>query len=42
MSWEPDAETPPATLQDSVSAVAIAIALAVPLLLVARLLPQLS
>ncbi|HLZ31302.1 MAG TPA: hypothetical protein VKV73_28630 [Chloroflexota bacterium] len=40
MSWEPEAETPPATLQDSVSAVAIAIALAVPLLLVTRLLTQ--
>ena len=42
MSWEPDAETPPATLQDTVSAVSIAIALAVPLLLVARLFAQFS
>jgi len=40
MSWEPDAETAPATLRDSVSAVAIAIALAVPLLLFERLLAQ--
>jgi hypothetical protein len=40
MSWEPDADTLPATLHDSVSAVAIAIALAVPLLLLARLFSQ--
>jgi hypothetical protein len=40
MSWDPDTETLPATLHDGISAVALAIALAVPLLLVARLFPQ--
>jgi hypothetical protein len=37
MSWDPDAEMLPAPLPDAVSPVVIAMAFAVPLLLLARL-----
>jgi hypothetical protein len=40
MSWDPDGDMLPAPLHDAVSPVAITIALAVPLLLLARLLSQ--
>jgi hypothetical protein len=40
MSWDPDAEPTPAPLHDAVSPLAIAVALVVPLLLLARLFPQ--
>jgi hypothetical protein len=40
MSWDPDVETQPAPLHDAVSSLAVAVALAVPLLLLARLFPQ--
>jgi len=42
MSWEPDAETVPAPRHDTVSALASAIALAMPLLLLAKLLSHVS
>jgi hypothetical protein len=40
MSWDPDADTPPEQRHDAVSPIAIAVALAVPLLLLSRLFPQ--